>query len=190
MTPQVVPEQGGLALTDAVTGVEFTPSPAVSKGASRPGRLAVILTALALAVTLVAVEAPAPAQAATSEADAVLATARNQLGKPFRLGTEGMRRYDCSGLVYRVFERNGLLKRIGGKRMRAAGYLRWFRDRGLASRYNPRRGDLVVWGDAKHIGLYIGDGRALSALTSGVSRHSIKGINVRFTTYLHVKLSR
>lgn len=177
-------------MTDAVAGAEFAPSRAVSKGTSRPGRLAVILTALALAVTLVGVGGPAPAQAATSEADAVLATARNQLGKAFRLGTEGMRKYDCSGLVFRVFERNGLLKRIGGKRMRAAGYYDWFRSRGLASRTNPRKGDLIIWGNAKHIGLYIGDGRALSALTSGVSRHSIKGISVSFTTFLHVKLSR
>jgi len=151
-------------------------------------RLIIVMTAFVVAVTFAAVEAPTPVYAA-SEASQVIYTAKNQLGKPYRWGADGLRRYDCSGLVWRVFERNGLTKRIGGKRT-ARGYWNWFRDRGLASKSNPRKGDLVVWGRGKHVGLYIGDGKAISALTTGVKRHGLYGLNVSFKAFLHVRLSR
>lgn len=153
-------------------------------------RMWLVLLAIALAVTLVAVEGPTAAQAATSEAGRVAYFAGNQLGKNYRYSATGLRRYDCSGLVYRTFYETGLLNRIGGSRKTARGYFDWFRSRGLASRSNPRKGDLVVWGNGKHIGIYIGNGKAISALTSGVSRHGVTAINVSFTAYLHVKLSR
>jgi cell wall-associated NlpC family hydrolase len=153
-------------------------------------RFALVLIAFALAVSLVAVEGPAATQAATSQAGQIMYTAKNQLGKPYRWGATGMRAYDCSGLVYRVFERNGLLTKIGGGRKTARGYYDWFRRRGLATRSNPRKGDLVVWGNAKHIGLYVGNGYAISALTSGVARHKVNRINISFTAYLRVKMTR
>jgi cell wall-associated NlpC family hydrolase len=153
-------------------------------------RLLLALLALAMAVALVAVESPAATQAATSEAGRVTNFAANQLGKNYRWGATGLRTYDCSGLVYRAFAETGLLARIGSSRKTARGYYDWFRRRGLASRRNPRRGDLVVWGNARHIGIYIGNGLAISALTNGVSRHAINRINISFTAYLHVKLSR
>lgn len=148
------------------------------------------MLAFALAVALMGVDAPATADAATTEAGKIASYAANQLGKPYRWGAIGLRSYDCSGLVYRVFKEKGLLDRIGSSRKTARGYYDWFRRRGLASRSNPRKGDLIIWGNARHIGIYIGDGMAISALTSGVSRHAINRINVSFTAYLHVRLSR
>jgi cell wall-associated NlpC family hydrolase len=153
-------------------------------------KLTLVMVAFTMAATLVAVEGGNQPVEAANEAGKISNTAANQLGKRYRLGATGMQRYDCSGLVYRIFERNGLLNRIGGGRKRAAGYYKWFRDRGMVTRSNPRKGDLVVWGRGKHIGVYIGNGRAISALTSGVSRHAVKGLNVGFTGYLRVKLSR
>lgn len=179
----------GLAPT-AVSPDRPTTTVPVGERISAPLRkLTIVLVALVLAVTLVAVEAPSDVEAA-SEAGKVIYTAKNQLGKRYSWGATGMRRYDCSGLVYRVFERNGLLRRIGGGRKTARGYYDWFRNRGLVSRYNPRKGDLVVYGRGKHIGIYIGSGLVVSALTSGVRRHGAKGLNVSFTAYLRVKLSR
>jgi cell wall-associated NlpC family hydrolase len=180
-------------LPDAVSGAESAPS-AVSGGRLSAGlhRLTFIFVAFVMAATLVAVDGvgpPVPSAEAKSELSGIMNTLTNQLGKRYKWGATGMRRYDCSGLVYRVFERNGLLKRIGGRRT-AKGYYRWFRDRGLVTRSNPRKGDLVVWGKGSHIGIYIGNGRTISALTTGVSRHGIKGINVSFTAYLRVNLSR
>lgn len=192
LRPSAGGTKGGLALSDAVSRalVAQPEVPASPRSTPRFGRLTLVLLAFALAVTLVAVEGPGSAQAAASQAGKIVYTAKNQLGKPFRLGAEGMRRYDCSGLVWRVFERNGLVTKIGGGRKLARGYYDWFRRRGLASRSNPRVGDLVVWGRARHIGIYVGDGKAISALTGGVSRHGINRINLNFTAYLHVNINR
>ena len=44
------------------------------------------------------------------------------------------------------------------------GYFKWFKERGLVSKTNPRVGDLVVWGNNQHVGLYIGNGQAISTL--------------------------
>ena len=135
--------------------------------------------------------AAAPA-AAASEFDTLRSIARAQIGDRFLLGTDGPHRFDCSGLVSFSFDRAGLLDRIGGYR-RARGYLQWFRERGRVSRYNPRPGDLVVWGQAEHIGIYLGNGKAISALVNpyGVTVHPVKGwISLPFKAYLHVGLSR
>jgi peptidoglycan DL-endopeptidase CwlO len=147
--------------------------------------------ALALAGAL-ALPSAAPV-AAGSEFQAMAGIARAQVGDRFLLGAEGPRRFDCSGLVYFAFKQAGLLDRVGGQRRLARGYLQWFRERGLASRSNPRPGDLVVWGRGKHIGIYLGDGKAISAVVNpyGVKVHPVKGwLRMEFTTYLHVRLNR
>ena len=143
-----------------------------------------------------AIEAPQATQAHASqrtEAQRIVALAKSHLGAKFRIGTTGMRYFDCSGLIYRVFAQAGLLNRIGGNRKRAAGYYAWFHKRGLASRSNPKVGDLIVWthkGRIAHSGFYIGGGRALSALTTGVKITHIGTISVKFFAFLHVRLQR
>jgi cell wall-associated NlpC family hydrolase len=154
-------------------------------------RLALVVATFAIAAaTIVPAAAPAPVQASGTQADALIGFARNQLGKPYRYGAIGLRRYDCSGLVYRTFYEKNLLTKIGGGRKTAYGYYKWFKERGLASRYNGRRGDLVVWGSGAHIGIYLGSGMAISALTNGVRKHSIYALTHRFTAFLHVNISR
>jgi cell wall-associated NlpC family hydrolase len=157
-----------------------------------------LLAAIVLAVSIAGIEArPTQAAGSYSEAAAVEQFAARQLNKPFRLGANGMEKFDCSGLVYRTFVENGLLRRIGGQQ-RAAGYYRWFRDRDLLTN-NPRPGDLVVWGrrghPVEHIGIFIGYNKnggamAISALTSGVARHRVNGISMPFRAYLRVNLDR
>jgi hypothetical protein len=90
--------------------------------------------------------------------------------------------------VYYVFRKTGHLHAIGG-RMSARGYYAWFRRRGLTSRTNGRVGDLVVWGGGSHIGIYLGNGRAISTLTNGVRIHGIYAVRARFTAFLHTGLS-
>jgi cell wall-associated NlpC family hydrolase len=179
-------------LSFAVQGAETAPTiPSAAEKSSVLGRrVPLVLLAFALAVALVAVEGPATTQAATTQAAQITNTAKSHIGKPYRWGATGLRAFDCSGLVYRVFAQRGLLTKIGGGRKTARGYYDWFRRRGLATRSNPRKGDLVVWGNARHIGIYVGNGQAVSALTSGVSRHAINRINISFTAYLRVKLTR
>jgi cell wall-associated NlpC family hydrolase len=159
-------------------------------------RLALAFAAFVIAATLVPAAsltpagAPVEVHAATSQASEVISFAKNQLGKPWQLGAIGLRRYDCSGLVYRSFYQTGLLAKIGGKRRTAKGFYKWFKNRGLASRYNPQPGDLVVWGRGTHIGIYIGNGKAISTLSSGVTIHGVFAVTASFTAYLHVNITR
>jgi len=154
--------------------------------------------ALALAVGLAGIGFQIQSVAAAeTEADAVVSFAHRQLNKPYRLGANGLRRYDCSGLVYRTFAEKGLLNRIGGNR-RANGYYRWFKDNGRIT-HSPRKGDLVVWAKrghrVSHIGIFRGynsKGKALavSALTGGVAVHRVHAINKPFKAYLRVNINR
>jgi len=176
----------GAALAPITTGM-------LSSGHFR--RLLIILTAIALAFTLIAVQAPAPTEAHGSDAARVIAFAKSHLGARFRLGTEGMRYFDCSGLVYRVYQQAGVLNKIGGSRKLAAGYYRWFRERGLLGRSNPKAGDLIWYtkgGRITHMGLFVSGNRAISALINpyGVRSHSVRGIRVKFLSYGHVSLAR
>jgi cell wall-associated NlpC family hydrolase len=161
-------------------------------------RLIIALIAVALALTVVAVEAPVAVEARAkprSDGDQIVKLVRSHMGKRFRMGSEGMRYFDCSGLVYRVYQQAGLVKKIGGSRMLAAQYYRWFRARGLVSKGNGKAGDLVFWrkgGRIHHIGIYVGHGVAVSALINpwGVRKHSLRGIGQKFAGYGHVKISR
>jgi len=147
------------------------------------------LAALAL-VLVVLVGSGGPTTAYQSEFGRVRSIAVAQMGDPWVWGAVGPYRFDCVGLVYYAFRRAGLADRIGGYRG-VASYRAWFAARGRVSRRNPRRGDLVIWGNNQHIGIYLGDGRAISTLTSsGVSIRGIHGLNIPFTTFLHVRISR
>ena len=118
----------------------------------------------------------------------VIAAATQYLGVPYRLGTEGPLLFDCSGLVFRAFSDAGLVDRIGGARLRAAGYMRWFASRGqmTTDELLAQRGDLVIYNNGSHIGIYLGDGRAISALINpfGVTVHSLHGVDLPVTGFL------
>jgi cell wall-associated NlpC family hydrolase len=126
-----------------------------------------------------------------ARAEAVIAIARAQVGIPYRVGREGPDLFDCSGLVYRAFTDAGEGNQIGVARMRAAGYMRWFAARGLLTTNidDAERGDLVIYNNGSHIGIYLGDGRVISALTSGVTVHSLEGITLPVTAFLAVDWS-
>jgi len=116
----------------------------------------------------------------------VIAAARQYLGVPYRVGSEGPSLFDCSGLVFRAFSDAGLPDRIGGARLRAAGYLRWFAGKGQMTpdESQAQRGELVIYNGGSHIGIYLGDGRVISALLSGVTVHSLHGVSLPVTGFL------
>jgi cell wall-associated NlpC family hydrolase len=129
--------------------------------------------------------------ASQSQGRRIARLAASHLGARFQLGANGMRSFDCSGLIYRVYAQAGLLGKIGGNRT-AAGYYYWFKQRGLANRHSPKVGDLVVWthnGVVSHSGIYVGGGRVISALINpwGVKKTHINTIHARFLAYLHVR---
>lgn len=162
-------------------------------GAVLQRRVQGALMALLFAVVLVPVQAPATVEASYTEAAQIVAHAKSHIGDPFVWGATGPNSFDCSGFVYHTFRGTDLLRRIGGSRMTSRGYYSYFRDRGLASRYNPHVGDLVVYGYSgyvSHIGIYIGNGYTISALSSGIRIHGTMSVTKPFIAYLHVALSR
>ena len=104
-----------------------------------------------------------------NEAQQIIRIARTKLGRPWVHGAAGPRAFDCSGLVIYAFKRAGDGRAIANGHLRSrARPVPRYKSRGLASRSNPRIGDLVIWGRGTHIGIYIGHGKAISTLTRGV----------------------
>lgn len=117
--------------------------------------------------------------------DDVIANATAKIGANYVLGTEGPTTFDCSGLMWWIFDQEGAGALIGGSRRRAAGYTRWFADQDQFSRDFRRaeRGDLIVYEHpVGHIGIYLGGGDVISALVPpyGVRRHRYNRISVPF----------
>jgi cell wall-associated NlpC family hydrolase len=159
----------------------------VSSIRSAARRLVLILAVLAVFATFAPVTSAAP----QTEYDKVYAVLHSKLGDKWVHRATGPNTFDCSGLVWFGFHENDLQSHIGGYRS-VAGYVNWFKQRGLMSKTNPQLGDLVVWGANQHVGFYIGNGMAISALVtkSGVSIHKVKGyLGIRFKAYLHTHLT-
>ncbi|HEY5520350.1 MAG TPA: DNRLRE domain-containing protein [Candidatus Limnocylindrales bacterium] len=129
---------------------------------------------------------PTPLTPDQQRIENVIAAARQYVGVPYRVGSEGPTLFDCSGLVFRAFSDAGLVDRIGGQRLRAAGYMRWFAAKGMMTtdESQAQRGDLVIYESGAHIGIYLGDGRVISALLTGVTVHSLHGISLPATGFL------
>jgi len=154
------------------------------------GARAFIPVALAGAVLFSTAPTTPAAASITTEAQQIVRIARAQTGDPWRYGATGPYAFDCSGLVAYAFKRAGDASVIRYPRLRSARaiYLN-FRARGLTSRSHPKVGDLVVWGGGSHIGIYIGNGKAISTLRSGVRIHGVFAVTARFTAYLHTGMS-
>ena len=151
------------------------------------------LLVVALALAAVAGTAAPVAAAETTEADRIVALAKDQVGDRYSFAASGPNSFDCSGFVTFVFRESGLLDRIGSKRRTVASFYEYFASRGKADKSNPQPGDLIVWGRNKHMGIYVGDGKAVSALVNpyGVTLHSVTGyIGMKVKAYLHVDLER
>ncbi|CAN5615616.1 hypothetical protein BH23CHL7_BH23CHL7_07900 [soil metagenome] len=151
--------------------------------------LAVVLALLAGSIAAAPLHAAKPKKdQVPAGAQAVIEAARGYVGRPYRLGTQGPDQFDCSGLVFRAFADAGRVSLIGGRRIRAAGYMRWFAERGQYTTDESlvRPGDLVMYDNGKHIGFYVGDGMVLSAILSGVTVHLLHGLTQDVTGFLRV----
>lgn len=126
----------------------------------------------------------------TTRADQVIAVAKSKLGARWVYGAAGPGAFDCSGLVIYSFSKAGVASIIGSGRARSARALyAWFRARGLASTTDGQPGDLVIWGGGTHVGIYLGNGMAISTLVNGVRVHSIRATTARFTAFLHTGIA-
>jgi cell wall-associated NlpC family hydrolase len=175
----------------ATTGPEATATtviatPTIVATTATPGPIA----ATTAVRTTTAARTITSARTTTTPADQVIAIAKSKLGDRWAYGAAGPGVFDCSGLVIYSFKKAGVASIVGFGRFRSARALyAWFRDRGLASRTNGLPGDLVIWGGGTHVGIYLGNGMAISTLVNGVRVHSIRATTARFTAFLHTGIA-
>lgn len=107
-------------------------------------------------------------------ADQIIDLALQQLGKRYALGATGPNSFDCSGLTYYAYGKYGYkLPRASYSQAKVGT---------AVSLENLQKGDLVffrnTWrnnGAVDHVAIYIGDGKIVHAITSGVTTSSLKG---------------
>ncbi|WP_338931398.1 C40 family peptidase [Streptomyces netropsis] len=105
------------------------------------------------------------APAAKPKLESAVTFALAQTGDPYKLGGNGPRAWDCSGLIQQAYRRAGVkLPRIAADQYRATQRI---------TRRDLRRGDLVFWstnGKASgvhHVAIYLGGGKYLEAPRPG-----------------------
>ncbi len=171
-----------------------TTAPSVPLGTSQP-------VASATVQPWVPSSTPQPAASASRTPmmvrDCVVSRARYYSQNPttYRSGATGPDQFDCTGLVYRVFAdcaASGLVGATGEQPVRS--YYDWFCARGRADALPPAEGDLIIYGaDWSHIGIYVGEGRAISTLSDGVREHDARqlrdarGDPMPVKAYLHIE---
>ncbi|MFH9014669.1 NlpC/P60 family protein [Streptomyces sp. NPDC017943] len=97
---------------------------------------------------------------ASAQGKKAVAYATAQIGKPYQWGAEGPRSYDCSGLTSQAWI-------SAGRGIPRTSQEQWKRLRHVAVA-DMRPGDLVIYfGDASHVGMYIGDGAIVHAPRPG-----------------------
>ncbi len=129
-------------------------------------------------------------KAVPTRADEVIAIARSKLGRPWVYGAAGPILFDCSGLVIYAFRAAGISAIVGSSReVSAYALYARFRALGRTSRTGGLPGDLVIWGGGSHVGIYLGNGMAISALVSGVRVHAIGALTTPFTAFLHTGIA-
>jgi cell wall-associated NlpC family hydrolase len=97
--------------------------------------------------------------AATSIRSKALSTATAQKGDPYKGGAAGPNAFDCSGLTYYSYKKNGkTLPRTAQSQYNKATKV---------SASKRAKGDLVFFGTSskniKHVGIYVGSGKILNA---------------------------
>lgn len=97
--------------------------------------------------------------------EAVIAAAKQQLGKPYVWNGKGPDNFDCSGLMQYVF------RQVTGQNIGA-----WTVPQETAgtkvSMNDIKRGDLIFWGNSGasyHVALYLGNNEYLNALRPGTN---------------------
>ena len=100
----------------------------------------------------------------TNKAQAIVNTARAQLGKPYVWGAEGPNTFDCSGLICYVYGQNGIKMPRTSREQANVGT--------TISQSQLQPGDLIFSstdgsGRVTHVGIYIGNGQMIHAPQEG-----------------------
>jgi cell wall-associated NlpC family hydrolase len=146
-------------------------------------------TAQALSGRVIVRSTPSPVAARITAASRIVHRDESHIGARYQHGATGPHAFDCSGLVYRVFRDAGLGRKIDGLES-ASGLYAHFRALHMTSTHNPQPGDLVIFGGGRHVGIYIGSGKVIHAMTSGVAITRVSAVYPKFTTYVHLGLTK
>jgi cell wall-associated NlpC family hydrolase len=103
-------------------------------------------------------------------------------------GGTGPDAFDCSGLVRYAYRQAGISGRLGGGHS-ARAMLEWARRHDKTRKRNPRIGDVVIWGNGRHAGIWIGNGRVISALNprQGIRITGLHDLGDRFTAFIRTQ---
>ncbi|MFC9394883.1 C40 family peptidase [Streptomyces sp. NPDC057027] len=112
------------------------------------------LTLAAVGGTMLAPGAASEAQAATTYANKALSVAASKKGAPYRYGSAGPTRFDCSGLTLYAYKQAGKwLPRTAQQQYNNTRHI---------SASSRQKGDLVFFhsgGSVYHVGIYAGSGK-------------------------------
>ena len=113
--------------------------------------------------------APA-ASSGNASRDAIVATAMSGLGGSYVWGGKSYRAWDCSGFTSWVFAQHGI---------KLTAYTYAMKDE-LRPTSHPQPGDIVFQNGYSHVGIYLGDGKMISALnpTNGTLVHPTSWMSV------------
>ena len=144
--------------------------------AAAPAPVAAPAPAVAPAPVAAPAPAVAPAPAASSaytgnaSRDAIVATAMSGLGGSYVWGGKTFGAWDCSGFTSWVFAQHGI-------KLTAFTYAMKNELRPTA---NPQPGDLVFQNGYSHVGIYLGNGKMISALnpTNGTLVHPTSWMSI------------
>ena len=103
-------------------------------------------------------------------------------------GATGPDAFDCSGLVRFAYRRAEISKRLGGGHS-ARQMLLWAREHGKTRKHNPKRGDVVIYGNGSHAAIWIGDGKVISALnpTQDIKITRLRALGAEFTAFIRTR---
>lgn len=113
--------------------------------------------------------APA-ASSGNASRDAIVATAMSGLGGSYVWGGKSYGAWDCSGFTSWVFAQHGI---------KLTAYTYAMKNE-LRPTSNPQPGDIVFQNGYSHVGIYLGDGKMISALnpTNGTLVHPTSWMSV------------
>ena len=111
-----------------------------------------------------AAAAEAAKQSAEGRINTMILAAKNQLGKPYVLGSKGPNEFDCSGLVYFCLRK----AHVYCRRLDAEGYSRTNSWKKITSLSDVKKGDLLFFtsegsSSVGHVGIYVGSGDMIDA---------------------------
>lgn len=100
-----------------------------------------------------------------SKLDKLLSTVKSQVGKPYVYGAAGPNSFDCSGLTYYAYKKEGIyLNRTSRDQAQNGKYV---------SKSNLKAGDLVFFNSGtnsiRHVGIYVGNDKFIHSPSPGKS---------------------